>query len=195
MGKSAISSFARHPLPITHHPLRRAVFLDRDGVINRCEVRNGKPYAPRRFEDFRLLPGVRNAVRALKRAKFLIIVVTNQPDIGNGLISSITVEAMHKWLKRHLRLDDIKLCPHRQDENCGCRKPKPGMFLEAARQWNLYLGKSYMVGDRCTDIIAGKSAGCYTIFINRGYREGKCPKPDRMINSLPAAVRLILTRS
>ena len=194
MGKSAISSFAHHPLPITPYPLRRAVFLDRDGVINRCEVRNGKPYAPRRLEDFRLLPGVKNAVRALKRAKFLVIVVTNQPDIGNGLISKITVEAMHQWLERHLHVNDIKFCPHRQDENCGCRKPKPGMLLEAAKQWNIDLGNSYMVGDRCSDVIAGQSAGCYTIFINRGYREGKCPKPDRMINSLPAAVRLILTR-
>jgi len=184
VNRSASSKKAKH----------RAVFLDRDGVINRCEVRNGKPYAPRRLEDFRLLPGAKNAVRTLKRARFHVIVVTNQPDIGHGLTSKITVEAMHQWLKRHLQPDDIKMCPHRQDENCACRKPKPGMLLEAARQWKLDLANSFMVGDRCGDVIAGNRAGCYTIFINRGYREGKCPKPDRMINSLAAAVRLILSR-
>ena len=173
---------------------RRAVFLDRDGVVNRCEVRNGKPYAPRRLEDFRLLPGVKNAVQALKRANFLVIVVTNQPDIGNGLIKGVTVKAMHRQLKQRLQVDDIKVCPHRQDESCKCRKPKPGMLLEAAKQWKIDLTNSYMVGDRCSDIVAGQSAGCYTIFINRGYREGKCPKPDRMMNSLPAAVRLIISR-
>ena len=174
--------------------LCRAVFLDRDGVVNRCEVRNGKPYAPRRLQDFRLLPGVKNALRALKRADFLVIVVTNQPDIGNGLISGATVEAMHQRLKRHLQVDDIKTCPHRQDESCKCRKPKPWMLLEAAKQWKIDLDNSYMVGDRCSDIVAGQSAGCYTIFVNRGYRGGTCPKPDKMINSLPAAVRLILSR-
>ena len=173
---------------------RQAVFLDRDGVINRCEVRNGKPYAPRRLEDFRLLPRVLSAVQSLKRANFLVIVVTNQPDIGNRLVDGDTVEAMHKRLRARLPVDDIKVCPHRQDENCGCRKPKPGMLLEAARQWKIDLSSSYMVGDRCSDVVAGQSAGCYTILINRGYREGKCPKPDSMINSLPAAVRLILSR-
>ena len=184
MNRAGLSRLAKH----------RAVFLDRDGVINRCEVRSGKPYAPRLLEDFRLLPGVKHAVQALKRANFLVIVVTNQPDIGNGLIKGATVEAMHQLLKQRLQVDDIKVCPHRQDESCRCRKPKPGMLLQAARQWKIDLTNSYMVGDRCSDIVAGQSAGCYTIFINRGYREGKCPKPDRMIKSLPAAVRLILSR-
>ena len=173
---------------------RRAVFLDRDGVVNRCEVRNGKPYAPRRLEDFLLLPRVLSAVQSLKRANFLVIVVTNQPDIGNGLIDRAVVDAMHERLRVRLSVDDIKVCRHRQDENCRCRKPKPGMLLESARHWKIDLNNSYMVGDRCSDVVAGQSAGCYTIFINRGYREGKCPKPDRMINSLPAAVRLILSR-
>jgi D-glycero-D-manno-heptose 1,7-bisphosphate phosphatase len=172
----------------------RAVFLDRDGVINRCEVRNGKPYAPRRLEDFRLLPGVKNAVRALKRANFLVIVVTNQPDIGNGLINGVIVEAMHQRLKERLQVDDIKVCPHRQSENCACRKPKPGMLLEAAKQWDINLRQSYMIGDRSSDIVAGQAVGCYTVFMDRGYREDMCAKAHVNIRSLPAAVRLILSR-
>ena len=173
--------------------MRRAVFLDRDGVINRSAVRGGKPYAPRRIEDFRLLPGVARAVIDLKRAKFLVVVVTNQPDIGNGLVSASTVEAMHARLKSRVPVDDIRVCPHRQDAGCACRKPKPGMLRAAARRWNIDLQNSYMVGDRAGDIVAGKAAGCYTLLINRRYSE-PLAKADWTVGSLPAAVRSILSR-
>ena len=186
-----------HPLPITHYPLlitqRRAVFLDRDGVINRCEMRGGKPYAPRRLEDFRLLPGAGAAVRALKDAGFLIIVVTNQPDIGNGLVDGSVVEAMHDRLRRKLPVDEIKVCPHRQDAKCACRKPRPGMLLEAAKYWRIDAQRSFLVGDRWGDIIAGQALGCYTVFIDRGYAEPRQATPDGYASSLPAAARLILS--
>lgn len=171
--------------------MRRAVFLDRDGVINRCEVRGGKPYAPRRLADFRFLPGVLPAVRALKNANFLVVVVTNQPDIGNGLVDAATVEAMHEKLRMRLPVDDIKVCPHRQDEGCDCRKPKPGLLIEAARQWDIDLKKSFMVGDRWSDVIAGQAVGCYTIFVNRGYQEPRVSAPDAYSLSLPEAARKI----
>ena len=174
--------------------MRRAVFLDRDGVLSRSEVRGGKPYAPRRLEDFRLLPGVTQAVRSLKQADFVVIVVTNQPDIGNGLVDSTVVEAMHAKLKARVPVDDILMCPHRQDAGCECRKPKPGMLLAAAKRWKIDLKNSYMVGDRDGDVIAGRAAGCYTLLIKRGYSETQRAKAETFARSLPAAVRFILSR-
>ncbi len=157
-------------------------------------MRGGKPYAPRRLEDFRLLPGARKAVAALKRAGFLVVVATNQPDIGNGLVTAAVVEAMHAKLRSLAPVDDIRVCPHRQDAGCSCRKPKPGMLRAAARRWNIDLKNSYMVGDRAGDIVAGKAAGCYTLLINRHYSEPLPNGPDRTARSLPAAVRFILSR-
>lgn len=172
-----------------------AVFLDRDGVICRSVTIGGKPYAPRRLEDFRLLPGAAQAARDLKRAGFLVIVVTNQPDIGNGLVAAAIVEAMHTKLRARLPVDDICMCPHRQDAGCECRKPKPGMLLAAARRWNIDLKNSYMVGDRGSDVVAGKAAGCYTLLINRHYSEVRDTAPDRLVRSLAEAARFILVKS
>lgn len=171
--------------------LRRAVFLDRDGVINRSEVRDGKPYAPRRLQDFRLLPGAARAIGDLKQLGLLVIVVTNQPDIGNGFVEARVVEAMHDRLRQVSPIDDIMVCPHRQDAGCRCRKPKPGMLLDAARKWKIDLKNSYMVGDRWGDIVAGQGAGCYTVFVNRHYKEPQQTEPDSRTTSLPAAARLI----
>ena len=172
--------------------VRPATFLDRDGVLNRAELREGKPHAPRRLEDFRLLPGTGAAVRALRDAGFLVVVVTNQPDIGNGHVDGKVVEAMHARLRRRLPVDAIEMCPHRQTDGCPCRKPQPGMLLAAARRLGIDLRRSYMVGDDPKDIQAGRSAGCYTVFIDRGYRETKAVEADAIVRSLPAAVRRIL---
>lgn len=173
--------------------LRRAVFLDRDGVINRSVVREGKPYAPRRLADFRLLPGAVRAIQELKQAGLLVIVVTNQPDIGNGLVKASLVDAMHFKLRQVSLIDDIMICPHRQDAGCSCRKPKPGLLVQAAKKWRIDLGSSFMVGDRWGDIVAGQRAGCYNIFINRHYKEPQQTKPDGHAASLPAATRLIVS--
>ena len=173
--------------------MRRAVFLDRDGVINRCEVRGGKPCAPRSLAEFRLLPGVGNAVRSLKRADLLVVVVTNQPDIGQGLVDPAEVAAMHDRLKRKLAIDDVKMCPHRQNAGCACRKPKPGMLLAAARERHIDLKKSFMVGDRSSDLVAWQAVGCYTVFIDRGYQEMRQARPDGYAASLAAAARLVLS--
>jgi D-glycero-D-manno-heptose 1,7-bisphosphate phosphatase len=169
------------------------VFLDRDGVINRCEVRSGKPYAPRRLTDFRLLPGVVAAAHALKQAGFLLIVATNQPDIGNGRVARQVVEAMHDKLRRRLPVDEIRMCPHRQNAGCACRKPKPGLLRQAARKWRIDAAESFLVGDRWSDIIAGQAIGCYTVFVDRGYSEPRRATPDSFVSSLPAAARLILS--
>jgi D-glycero-D-manno-heptose 1,7-bisphosphate phosphatase len=171
-----------------------AVFLDRDGVVNRSEVRDGKPYAPRRLADFRLLPGVQTAVAALKKAGFLVIIVTNQPDIGNGLVAAETVEAMHDKLRQKIAPDAIEMCPHQQDEGCRCRKPKSGMIKTAARRLAIDLAASFMVGDRPSDILAGRAAGCYTIFVDRHYGEALNVSPDDTVKHFPAAVDVILSR-
>ena len=174
---------------------RRAVFLDRDGVLNRSLVRNGKPYAPRTLSEFRLLPGVARAVSELKAAGYLVIVVTNQPDVGHGLISPQTLEAMHARLKRAVAVDDILVCPHRQDAGCACRKPKPGLLRRAIARWRIEPSGSVMIGDRWNDVVAGKKAGLYTAFIDRRYAEPLVERPDLTVRSLPHAVAKILTLS
>jgi D-glycero-D-manno-heptose 1,7-bisphosphate phosphatase len=173
----------------------RAVFVDRDGVLNRALVRNGKPYAPRRLADFRLLPGAARAVVALKQAGFLVIVVTNQPDIGHGLIAPAAVEAMHERLRARIPVDKIMVCPHRQDENCACRKPKPGLLLDAAERWGIDLRQSYMIGDRWSDVVAGRTARVYTVLVDRGYSERLAQEPDARARSIADAVRIVLSHS
>ena len=173
----------------------RAVFLDRDGVINRSDVVNGKPYAPRELSRFRLLPGSRSAVARLRAAGFTVIVVTNQPDIGNGLVALTTVEAMNRIVLTRVGVDDVKMCPHSQRFGCECRKPGIALLLEAAREWNLDLSRSYFVGDRESDIVSGRRAGCYTVFIDRGYAETVEETPDARATTLPKSVDIILRHS
>ena len=174
---------------------RRAVFLDRDGVLNRAHVRDGKPYAPRRAEEFRLLPGTPTAVRRLRKAGFLVVVVTNQPDIGNGHVERRVVDEMHEALRRRVAIDAIEVCPHSQDAGCRCRKPRPGMLRSAANRLAIDLRRSFLVGDRAHDILAGRAVGCYTVFVDRGYREPRPPQADGVVRSLPAAVRRIMAVS
>jgi D-glycero-D-manno-heptose 1,7-bisphosphate phosphatase len=175
---------------------RRAVFLDRDGVINRAIVRGGKPFAPRRLEDFRILPGAAAAVASLKAAGLRVIVVTNQPDIGNGRVAAATIDAIHDRLRHEVAVDDIRMCPHGQAAGCACRKPKPGLLAAAARDHAIDLAQSFMVGDRASDMLAGVAAGCYTVFIDRKYMEtrGQGFHRDATVRSLPGAARHILSR-
>ena len=173
---------------------RRAVFLDRDGVINRALVRNRKPYAPRHLGEFRLLPGAAEAVARLKSVGFLIIVVTNQPDVGHGLTTAQTLEAMHARLRERVPVDAILVCPHRRDAGCDCRKPKPGLIHRGAAEWGIDIPRSYLVGDRATDIVAGRAAGLYTVFLDRGYAEPLLDSPDAWAESLRQAVSKILAR-
>jgi D-glycero-D-manno-heptose 1,7-bisphosphate phosphatase len=174
--------------------LRRAVFLDRDGVINRAVVRDGKPYAPHSPQALEILPGVGQALAQLRAAGLLTIVVTNQPDVGAGKLARAAVEAMHRHLQATLELDAVKVCYHTDAENCTCRKPKPGMLLEAASELALDLGKSYMVGDRWRDVAAAQTAGCRAFFIDYGYSERSPEQPYVAVNSLAQAAQFILQR-
>ncbi len=173
--------------------MRRAVFLDRDGVINRAVVRAGRPFPPASVRDVEFLSGVAEAIEALRRAEFRIIVVTNQPDVAAGLQRRETVEAIHARLRASFPIDDIKVCYHADQDGCSCRKPKPGLLFEAATQWSLDLTRSFMVGDRWRDIEAGKAAGCKTILVDGGYAERRAERPDAVVASLLEASRVILS--
>ena len=172
--------------------LRRAVFLDRDGVINRAIIRSGRPYAPLSLEEFEILPGSGEALQQLREAGYLNIVITNQPDVAAGTVPRSVVEAMHDALLKDLPIDAVKVCYHGDAEGCVCRKPKPGMLLEAARELRVNLGASFLVGDRWRDIAAGQAAGCACFFIDYQYSEKKPEKPYVAVNSLREAVSFIL---
>jgi D-glycero-D-manno-heptose 1,7-bisphosphate phosphatase len=172
--------------------VRAAVFLDRDGVINANILRDGKPVAPTQIDEFRLLPGVEDAVRRLKNAGYLVIVCTNQPDVATGRTARATLDAMHGLVREKLNVNDIKACFHTDNDGCDCRKPKPGMLLAAAREHDINLAASYMVGDRWRDVAAGRAAGCRTIFVDSGYKQEERNEPDFAVASLPQAVDIIL---
>ena len=170
----------------------KAVFLDRDGVINANLERDGKPVAPTTLAEFRILPGVVEAARRLKDAGFLLVIATNQPDVATGRTSKATMEAMHAEIRRLMPIDDIMVCIHTDADNCSCRKPKPGLLLDAAEKHGIDLGSSYFVGDRWKDVKAGQAAGCRTIFVDYGYVQDQPAVPDHAVKSLAEAADLIL---
>ena len=132
--------------------LKRAVFVDRDGVLVKPILRNGFPYAPLRWEDFELLPGVAEAVGALKAAGFFVVVVTNQPEVRRGTLDPALLDAFHQLLRESVPVDAILDCRHDDRDHCDCRKPKPGMILDPARRYELDLRRSCLVGDTERDL-------------------------------------------
>jgi D-glycero-D-manno-heptose 1,7-bisphosphate phosphatase len=172
---------------------RRAVFLDRDGVINRATIRDGRPHPPATVDEFELLPGVPEALRRLKAEEYLLIVVTNQPDVARGLVRRETVDAIHARLAAALPVDDIRCCDHDDGDGCSCRKPRPGMLLDAAAAHGVDLGASVMVGDRWRDVEAGRRAGCATVLVDYAYAEPGAA-PDAVVGSLLEAADWILAR-
>jgi|SRR6266851_3075319 len=172
---------------------RRAVFLDRDGVLNRAIVRNGKPYPPASIEQLEIPSDVPDALQELKGHGFELIVVTNQPDVARGTQSRQVVEQMNQRLKSLLPLDDVFVCYHTDQDKCTCRKPQPGLLLQAAKKLNIDLLGSFMVGDRWGDVEAGQNAGCRTILIDNAYDDRPPTKtPDLCVDSLSQAVRWII---
>jgi D-glycero-D-manno-heptose 1,7-bisphosphate phosphatase len=174
--------------------VKAAVFLDRDGVINRALERDGKPYPPAALEEFQILPEVPEACAKLKKAGFLLVVATNQPDVGRGTLAKETVETIHEFLKQRLPIDRIEVCYHpgKGQSDCSCRKPKPGMLIQAANSLDIDLKRSWMVGDRWRDIDCGHAAGCRTILIERGYSEELRQQPDFRAKNLLEAVEIIV---
>ena len=176
--------------------LRRAVFLDRDGVINRPLIRAAKPYPPSNLDEFDILPGVPDACRLLKKLGFRLVVATNQPDVGRGTLPRAAVETIHEWLSKQLPIDAIFTCFHAGEaygQICDCRKPRPGMLFQAAADLQIDLANSFMIGDRWRDVECGLNAGCKTIFIDWGYEEKLKRQPDYRAGNLLEAAGLIKT--
>jgi D-glycero-D-manno-heptose 1,7-bisphosphate phosphatase len=174
--------------------MKRAVFLDRDGVLNRTYVHeDGKTHPPASPEEMEVLPGVIEACQALRQAGFLLIVVSNQPDVARGTQSRSVVEAINDELSRHVTVDEIRVCYHDSQDHCACRKPKPGLLLEAAGAWGIDIMRSFIVGDRATDIEAGQKAGCKAVLINAAPLEAEGCRPDFQAASWREAVEWILS--
>jgi D-glycero-D-manno-heptose 1,7-bisphosphate phosphatase len=175
---------------------RPAVFLDRDGTLNRPIVRDGRPYPPQTVADFHLFDGVPAVCRALKDAGFVLVVATNQPDVGRGTQSRDAVAAMHAHLLTLAPIDRIEVCfdPGR-GELSRRRKPEPGMLLDATAALALDLGRSWMVGDRWRDIDCGRRAGVRTVFIDFGYAEELREAPDFTVKTFAEAAGIILAQN
>jgi len=174
--------------------LRPAVFLDRDGVLNEAIVRDGKPFPPQSPDELVVIPGIADACARLRAHGLVLVVVTNQPDIARGRQSESAVAAINASLRRQVEVDALYVCPHDNDDGCTCRKPKPGMLLRAAEDLGLDLGRSFLVGDRWSDIEAGQSAGCRTVYIKNGYQEKEPTAPDRVMGNPVEALDWILMR-
>jgi D-sedoheptulose 7-phosphate isomerase len=175
---------------------RRAVFLDRDGVLVRSVIRQGRPHPPATLSEFELVSEAPACLERLKRAGFLLLVVSNQPDVGRGIQQRKVVEQMNDRLRNLLPVDEVFVCYHDDRDHCECRKPKPGMLFKAAEQLGIDLATSYMIGDRWRDIVAGAAAGTKTIWLDFAYAEKAPPKPpDARLMTLPGAVDWILLES
>lgn len=167
----------------------KAVFLDRDGVLNRALVRDGKPYPPTSVSELEIVPGAADALQALKGLGYVLIVVTNQPDVGRGTQSQSAVEEIHATMAQLLPVDEFVCCYHDDRDECACRKPLPGMLLDAAARRGIDLRASFMIGDRWRDIDAGHRAGCRAVLIDYGYRERQPTRPPECtVRSLAEAV-------
>jgi len=147
--------------------MKKAVFLDRDGVINK----ERKDYV-KSVQEFQILDKIPKAIKMLKEEGFLVIVITNQSAINRGLISIETLNEIHNYLQKILKenntsIDDFYFCPHRPDENCQCRKPNPEMLVKAAQEHNIDMNQSFMIGNSLTDIQAAEKSGCKGILLNQ----------------------------
>jgi D-glycero-D-manno-heptose 1,7-bisphosphate phosphatase len=173
----------------------KAVFLDRDGVLNSALVRDGKPYSPMSIAEVVIPPDVPDALNVLRRNGFRLVMVTNQPNIARRIQSRESVDAINRLLQERLGFDAAEVCEHDDVDNCDCRKPKPGMLLRAAERDHIALAESFMVGDRWRDIEAGRRAGCRTILIGQGYGEEKHYSADATVVTLGDAASWILAQT
>ncbi len=169
----------------------KAIFLDRDGVINKVIMRNGKPSSPWKLKEFEILPDVKECLVAFKKMGFLNIIFTSQPDISRGFLQIEDLEKMHEIIDKTLLVDEIRFCPHDDKDNCSCRKPKPGLILEAVQKWSIDLRESYVIGDTWKDIGAGKAVGCKTFLLRREYNKGFQKDYDFEVSNLKKTVEII----
>jgi D-glycero-D-manno-heptose 1,7-bisphosphate phosphatase len=176
-------------------PIGPAVFLDRDGVLNRSILRGNVTHPPSTLEEFEFLPGVHQATRRLATAGFALVVVTNQPDVARGIQTRAQVEQMNALIRESLPVLDVLTCYHDSGDNCDCRKPRPGMLTGAARRWGLDLSRSFMVGDRWSDVAAGQAAGCQALLVLTPQSELERCRPVHCVHDLAEAADWILSFS
>jgi len=193
MGIESVASFGMS-IEVSMPQPRPAVFLDRDGVLNRTSVRGGTPYPPGSVAEVEVLPGVPEALRRLRERGLPLIVVTNQPDVARGTQRQEVVEEINNYLLRELRLTAAYACYHDNADDCACRKPKPGMLTRAATEHDIDLRRSFMVGDRWGDVAAGAAAGCETLLIDMPYSQCNRCTPDHKVADLAEAAEVILRR-
>jgi D-glycero-D-manno-heptose 1,7-bisphosphate phosphatase len=170
---------------------RRAVFLDRDGTLNRALIHSSKPFPPRNVDEFEILGDVPEAVNLLKQHGFTPVVVTNQPDLARGKMDLSQIEEMNHLIRINLNIDHIYTCFHDDIDNCACRKPKSGLLEMAASELNLDISESILVGDRWRDISAGQTAGCKCFFIDYKYNEKQPEQPFTRVSSLLEVAKLV----
>ena len=161
-------------------------------MLNRTIVRDGVPHPPASVGEVQILPGVELALRRLADRGLPLVVVTNQPDVARGTQTKETVEAINRCLQNRLPLTAFYVCLHDTPDQCHCRKPKPGLLINAAAAYNIDLRRSFMVGDRWSDVAAGQAAGCRTLLIDLPYSQGSRCTPDARVNDLTAATERIL---
>lgn len=171
--------------------MNSGVFLDRDGVINKIILREGRPHSPRNINQLKILDGVFEAVKLLQNLGHRIVVITNQPEISRGLITEDLIIKMHNKIREETGIKNFYFCPHDDFHSCECRKPKTGMLLRAATELDLDLNQSYLVGDRWKDIQAGQKVGCKCFFIDNNYDEPRPISPFYPVESLYQAAILI----
>lgn len=169
---------------------RRAIFLDRDGVLNRPIVREGRPYPPQDLSEFEWMDGVHETLRELRERGYLLLVFTNQPDVARGTLQPDLLASFHERILTELPIDRIYTCTHDDADGCDCRKPKPGMLFAGQRDYELDLASSWVVGDRWRDIDAGRSAGCRTVLVRHDYRERRA-SADYEIDRMPELLRIV----
>lgn len=170
-----------------------AVFLDRDGVINQAVVRDGRPYPPASQNDVEIIPGAISSIQRLEERGYILIGITNQPDVARGTQSREIVEGINAMIQSRLPLREIFVCYHDNNANCDCRKPKPGLILQAAEKYGIDLSQSWMVGDRWKDITAGQAAGLKTIFVDYHYNEPyNGPLADFTVDDMAKVADIIL---
>lgn len=171
--------------------MKKAIFLDRDGVLNNAIIKNGKPYPPANLAEVVIADDVLPALTDLASLGYLLIGATNQPDVARGSTLQSTVDAINQYLLQQLPLLEINVCYHDDVDACQCRKPAPGLLIEAAKRYDIDLNESIMIGDRWKDIAAGSAAGCKTIWLDRGYQEPKPNEVDYIATSMREAANWV----
>jgi len=170
-----------------------AVFLDRDGILNRAIVIQGRPYPPATVQQVEIIAGMGPELERLCTAGYLLIGITNQPDVARGTQNQATVESINSHILSQLPLLEIFVCYHDDLDDCECRKPRPGLIIRAAKQYNVDLSRSWMVGDRWKDIAAGRTAGLRTIFVDYSYSEAyNCPPAEFSVRAPQEIAGIVL---